>query len=489
MSLYEFGPFQLDADRLLLLLAGEPVALGPKVVETLLALVEHPHEVLTKGALLDRIWPEGYVDEANLAQNVYVLRKTLRAHWNGEAIETIPRRGYRFTGDVVYRDAVALAEPLRETVIPITPAAKPVAARLRAALPRWYVVATAVVAIVAFTGTMAVAWFAPHARAATARAPLSADGARYYEIGRYYWNMRTPEAIAKSLDYFGRVVDSDPNDARGYAALASANAIMGDYEYGSAPPRVYFARARAYAQKALAIDPAFGEAYAVLGMVSSETKTGSAAQMTRAIVDLKRAIELDPASAPAHEWYGVALFTSGRFGEAYAELRKAADLDPLSVATTAWLGNAAYLERRYDDAISYANETLDLSPKRSEAYHTLGLAYEALGDEARAETALRRFAGSCKECKAEAAALLAQVYARTNRLGEAHEQLAYAQAHSNCVDPGDLAVALASVGERSVALSWLRRKHDDYLTAEIASDPRFAVFRTESQLVSMRKPA
>ena len=107
MSLYEFGPFQLDAERLLLLDRGEPLPLGPKVVETLLALVEHPGEVLQKSELLNRIWPEGYVDEANLAQNVYVLRKTLRRRWNFEAIETIPRRGYRFNASVSRR------EPLR----------------------------------------------------------------------------------------------------------------------------------------------------------------------------------------------------------------------------------------------------------------------------------------------------------------------------------------------------------------------------------------
>ena len=79
MTVYEFGPFQLDAERLLLLDRSVPVSLGPKVVETLLSLIEHPGDVLTKSALLDRIWPEGYVDEANFAQNVYVLRKTLRA--------------------------------------------------------------------------------------------------------------------------------------------------------------------------------------------------------------------------------------------------------------------------------------------------------------------------------------------------------------------------------------------------------------------------
>ena len=54
MSVYEFGPFRLDAGQLLLFEGGEPVALGPKVVETLLALIEHPGEVLTKSALLDR---------------------------------------------------------------------------------------------------------------------------------------------------------------------------------------------------------------------------------------------------------------------------------------------------------------------------------------------------------------------------------------------------------------------------------------------------
>ena len=113
MSLYEFGPLQLDAERLLLLDRGVPIPIGPKVVETLLALIEHPGEVLTKSTLLTRIWPEGYVDEANLAQNIYVLRKCLRERWNVEAIETIPRRGYRFIAPVQRRDEVAHAEPVR----------------------------------------------------------------------------------------------------------------------------------------------------------------------------------------------------------------------------------------------------------------------------------------------------------------------------------------------------------------------------------------
>lgn len=459
MSVYEFGPFLLDAERLLLLDRGEPVALGPKVVETLLALVEHPGEVLTKSALLDRIWPEGYVDEANLAQNVYVLRKTLRARWDTDAIETIPRRGYRFTREVVRREELPLAK--------LAPAAR--------RRPLWGYAAAAGV-VIAFTVALFTGALAPHN--APARTALSPEGARLYEIGRYYWNMRTPDGMQKSLQYFTRVVDTDPHNSRGYAALASANALMADYEYGKAKPKTYYARAQAYARKALAIDPGSGEAYAVLGMIGS-MKFASNEEMASALDQLERAIALDPGSGPAHEWYGVALLERGRFNDAYYQLRTAADLDPLSVATTAWLSDAAYHEHRYDDAIGYARETLDLSPGRKDVLQTMGLSYEALGDRERALGSYRELAHSCVDCRAQAAALMAGLFARSNRIADARAELAIAQAHQKEVSPDDLAVALAAIGERATALTLLSRAPHEFMRAEMASDPRFAVLRAD----------
>ena len=479
MSVYEFGPFQLDAQRLLLLESGEPVALGPKVVETLLALLEHPGDVLTKSALLDRIWPEGYVDEANLAQNVYVLRKLLRARLGDDPIETIPRRGYRFTLGVTLVDSVPAAQPA-------------VVAAVAGPQPRrriWEFAAAAVFALALVGGTIG-ALVSPHR--ASARAALSVEGARMYEIGRYYWNLRTHDGTRKSLEYFAKVVDTDPRDARGYAALASANAIMGDYQYGPSRPSVYFSRAAAYARQALAIDPNSGEAYAVLGMVTRETAHNSDRVLAQAIDDLQKAIALDPSSGPAHEWYGVALLQMGHVDEAYTQLREAAQLDPLSVATTVWLGEAAYLERRYDDAIAYAHEALDLSPQRHDAYETMGLAHEALGNTAQAIDSFQRFAAGCSKCRFEAAALLADAYARSNRLADARAQLAIAQAHRDQVSPDDLALALAAVGQRSVALSLLRGMHGDYLPylrAEIADDPRFDSLRMDPQVAQFEKPA
>jgi DNA-binding winged helix-turn-helix (wHTH) protein/tetratricopeptide (TPR) repeat protein len=481
MSVFEFGPFQLESDQLLLFDRGEPVALGPKVVETLLALIERPGEVLSKSALLDRIWPEGYVDEANLAQNVYVLRKVLRARWNVEAIETIPRRGYRFVAPVTAVDSMyarpsAVALP---AVLPAVPAYAP--RRL------WESIAAAMVALVLVAGT-AFALAAPHR---STRTPLTVAGARLYEIGRYYWNTRSHDGLVKSLDYFSRVVDSDPRDARGYAGLASANAIMGDYEYGPSPSKVYYARARAYAEKALAIDPQCGEAYAVLGMLASEKSGPTMKQLTDGIRQLRHAIELDPNDAPAHEWYGIALLAVGQVNESYAELQKASDLDPLSVATTHWLGQAAYLERRYDDAISYERQTLDLAPQMYEALSTLGLAYEARGDDKLAVESFMRMGEKCKECRPEAAALLANEYARTNRPVLARAELAIAKAHPDDVSPGDLALAFAAMGDRTVALSYFHRmKGGDYVQATIANDPRFDSFRDDPVLAHLaQKPA
>lgn len=461
MSLYQFGPFQLDAERLLLLDRGEPIPIGPKVVETLLALIEHPGEVFAKSALLARIWPEGYVDEANLAQNIYVLRKTLRARWNAEAIETIPRRGYRFTAPVQRLEETPRPEPVRA----------------RTAVPRLWVgrFGTAVAFCFALAAGVMLTFAA--SRGVGVHSNLSAEGTRLYEIGHYYWNLRTRDGLTKSVEYFARVIDSDPRDARGYAALASANAMMADYGYGAAPPKVYVARARAYARKALVLNEDCGEAYAVLGMLETKKMGGAMPQPVEALKDLKHAIALDPASGPAHEWYGVALLEKGEIPAAYAELDKAAQLDPLSVATTAWLGTAAYLERRYGDAVAYAHETLDLSPQRSDAYETLGLSYEALGDDSRAIVALQRLAQVCPHCRAQAAALLAPLYARSNHLEQARAEIGVAQAHPDDVAPEDLALAFAAVGERDAALSWLRRSKGSYAAAEMANDPRFALLR------------
>src|SRR5918998_4665709 len=98
---YSFGPFMLDARRRLLLREGRPVPLTPKALDLLLALVERRGRVVEKDELLRVVWPDQFVEEANLSVNMSALRKALgeRASQN-RFVATVPRRGYRFVADV-----------------------------------------------------------------------------------------------------------------------------------------------------------------------------------------------------------------------------------------------------------------------------------------------------------------------------------------------------------------------------------------------------
>jgi DNA-binding winged helix-turn-helix (wHTH) protein/Tol biopolymer transport system component len=98
---YEFGPFRVDPDKRLLLRDNNPIPLQPKAFETLLVLVQHCEAVVLKDDLMKSVWPDTFVEESNLAQNIFVLRKTLGdTAGDHRYIVTIPGRGYRFTEKV-----------------------------------------------------------------------------------------------------------------------------------------------------------------------------------------------------------------------------------------------------------------------------------------------------------------------------------------------------------------------------------------------------
>jgi len=98
---YEFGRFRLDAAERVLLRDRELVPLTPKVFDILLALVEHGGHIVEKDDLMKRVWPDSFVEEGNLTQNVSLLRKALGENPGGsQFIETIARRGYRFVATV-----------------------------------------------------------------------------------------------------------------------------------------------------------------------------------------------------------------------------------------------------------------------------------------------------------------------------------------------------------------------------------------------------
>src|SRR6266545_1838476 len=101
---YAFEAFRLDAAEKLLFHEDQPVPLTPKAVETLLALVERHGRLVTKEDLFRIVWPDTFVEENNLAQNISMLRRVLGEGAGGrQFIETVPKRGYRFVGPVEER--------------------------------------------------------------------------------------------------------------------------------------------------------------------------------------------------------------------------------------------------------------------------------------------------------------------------------------------------------------------------------------------------
>src|SRR6202162_799580 len=95
-QLYQFGPFRVDPEKELLLLAGDPVPLTPKTFQILLVLVRHSKEVVTKDDLMKTVWPDTFVEEANLSRNIFMLRKALgESPQDHQYILTVPGRGYR----------------------------------------------------------------------------------------------------------------------------------------------------------------------------------------------------------------------------------------------------------------------------------------------------------------------------------------------------------------------------------------------------------
>ena len=458
---YTFGPYRLDTRRRTVSLGGTDLAFGAKVVETLLALIERAGDTCTAQQLLDRIWPEGFADPAGLRQNIYVLRKTLREHWEAPVIETVRHAGYRFAATLQIIEA--------EQSAGVQPAASK---RARPAL-RWSVLAACVLAIATLQYSTG-----PARGTATG---LSAQDARLYALGRYYWNTRKRDGVLKSINYFQRVVRSEPGNALGYIGLADAYVIMADYGFGEHSAQTYHDWQRHNVERAFALDPDL-----------SEVRTSRARMFellghdySAARAEFVRAIELNPNNAIAHLWYGVMLAQQGHTAQARMELETAEQIDPTAPAVSRWLAMTDYLNRRYASAIAYYRQTLELNPDDSDAALMLGLAYEASHEYAAALHSFRRFERLCN-CPTPFA-MEARTLALMGMPAQARARLAQAMntARKQELDPLAMAAALIALGQRDRAMRWLRSyPRSDYFEVvwlhldprldDVRSDPRFS---------------
>ena len=316
-------------------------------------------------------------------------------------------------------------------------------------------------------------------RAVSAKPTTDLEAHQLYLKGRYLWNRRTAQNLQKALNYFQEAVDKDPSYALAYTGIADTCALFS--VYGAGAPEEYLPRAKAAAEKALALDDSLAEAHASMGLVFYSYFEGA-----RSVKEFERAIELNPNYATAHHWYGrLTLVMLGQLDHAIAEVKRAYELDPVSSIIHSDLGGVNYMARRYDEAIKQLRSTVEMDPEFYFAHRYLGLTLELKGD----------LGGAIAEYKKalelnndpSGLAFIAHAEKSMGRETEAREILAQMtkEATTRYVQPYAVAIVHLALGEKDQALDWLQRaaqergatyfnfiKVDPYLDP-LRGDPRF----------------
>src|SRR6266550_1152463 len=203
------------------------------------------------------------------------------------------------------------------------------------------------------------------------RDSINPEAYQFYLRGRYFWNKRTPDGIKQAIEQFQQGIERDPNFALGHVGLADSYIGLTFYDF--AAPHETMPKAKESAIKALALDNTVAEAHASLAHILMNYDWNWAA----AEKEFKRSIELKPDYATGHQWYAIHYLTAtGRFEEAVQEMKRALELEPASLVMNTFMGATLYYAGRYDEAIDQCRRTIQMDPNFAVAHWHLGLAYE-----------------------------------------------------------------------------------------------------------------
>jgi len=298
------------------------------------------------------------------------------------------------------------------------------------------------------------------------------DAYSFYLKGRFAWNKRTQEGVQEAIHYFERAIAEDPNYALAYTGLSDSYALQLDYR--SVPVDEGFARAKYYAGKALELDDSLAEAHASLAwaLFIHDWDWDAAGR------EFRRAIEVDPRYAPAHQWYTMLLAAFGRHEEAIIEGHTALELDPASVSIRRGMGWTYFYARRYAQSIHHLTRAIEMNPTAEESYRVLGLARALAGDLPTAERVLRE-ARELPGAGPYSLSSLGWVLARAGKTAEARALLdeLLALKATGYVSAVAFATLYLGLEEQGQALDWIERACDErrgwmvYLNVHPLLDP------------------
>jgi TolB-like protein len=269
-----------------------------------------------------------------------------------------------------------------------------------------------------------------------------------YLRGRFFWNQRSPEALARSIELFEGAIARDPDFHMAHAGLADSWVVMPYHTGGAA--RESLDRALEAADRALALRPDLGEAHAARAFVLTGRWQWDASE-----TEFRRALELSPGYATGHEWYAVLLMAQGRTAEGLEAIRRAFALDPLSRIISYVFGLILLVSGEPVEALDRFDRALELDPAFPLAHLHRSWVLEELGREPEMVEALERWSALFAHQPPFAPGALRQAFERGGTPG-AFEFLAG-------LPPAIPASALdrarwsLRLGRTDEALSWLER--------------------------------
>ena len=424
------GPFAFVPETGTLRSGKTQIVLRPKVAELLNLFIDADGELVRHSDILARLWPEGFIGDANIWQTVRALRSAL-GQW-GACIVSVPAVGYRCTLPISRR--IAHGSTPSQT--------------LRHSALLTLAILTAVVCFPIPLADTAVVHGVPATVAE-------------YQLGRR--NVSSLERAVKNFALAGAGSSDDPVTI---AKMAEAQLFLGEYRgahrYGN--PNVEIAER--LVRRSLDIDPSCALALAlrgyILGAYHNDEK--SSPQF------LAAALRIDDNLWEGHLWRGALLIEHGQLDSGTGELERAYRLNPISPVTSTWLASAAYSQHNYSRALSLASSALELDPDRPDAQAILGLASEQMLQFGPAYAAFAKLS-HIRGYERDAKLLMAHVLVSQN-----HRQAAALLLRS--LRPAGLEIDFAAVltvlgrGRQALAILKAGSKSDEDFRLSLKTDPR-----------------
>jgi TolB-like protein/DNA-binding winged helix-turn-helix (wHTH) protein/Tfp pilus assembly protein PilF len=285
---------------------------------------------------------------------------------------------------------------------------------------------------------------------------LNPQAYELYLKGRYFWNKRTEDGFVKAIGYFEQAAVLDPKYAQPYAGLADAYALLGsmpnhEISRGEAMPK-----AKTAALKALQLNDSLADAHTSLAFVEMQYEW----DWPGSEKEFKRALELNPNYATAHQWYAVWLMTQGKKDAALEEERRAQEADPLSTIIKTDTAQLLVYAGRYDEAAQQAQRALEIDPGFLLGRNYLAVAYTAKKDYQAAITEYQSVLAIDKG-DAWATSGIAMTYALAGQRRKSETILRdMLRGAKNREDLAlQLAIVYAAQGENDQAFAWLEKAY------------------------------